>query len=122
MDKKKRKDEIATVENRPDNNVHVREKLLAKLKGIICPPWPRCADIEVTGLNEKNDVEGGDYEGFVCQDDEEVEENLWYVGLHHLLSKNRLEEDMSGIAEVYFTLSWGRLEGLDDLMRPFPIL
>lgn len=38
MDKKKRKDEIATVGNRPDNNVQVREKLLAKLKGIICPP------------------------------------------------------------------------------------
>lgn len=28
------------------------------------------------GLNEKNDVDGGDYEGSVCQDDEEVDENL----------------------------------------------
>lgn len=108
MDKKKRKDGIATVGNGPVNNGQVREKLLAKLKGIICPPWPRCADIEVMGLNEKNDVDGGDYEGSVCQDDEEVDENLWDVGLHHWLSKNQLEEDLSGIAEVCFPLSWGR--------------
>lgn len=38
MDKKKRKDGIATVGNGPVNNGQVREKLLAKLKGIICPP------------------------------------------------------------------------------------